>query len=64
VKVLHNEQPMLIPGCPDIYCPFNTFKSIMSRYYKCDFNNVCGIVESKNQACGTSYIFILDNYST
>jgi len=51
---LHNEQPALIPGCPDIYCPFDTFKSIMSRYYNCDFNDVCGIIEAPNEKCEPS----------
>ncbi len=43
VKVLHNEQEMMVPGCGEMYCPFNKFKKLYERYLgpQCNLKKMC-----------------------
>uniref|UniRef100_A0A0A0KSF6 Uncharacterized protein n=1 Tax=Cucumis sativus TaxID=3659 RepID=A0A0A0KSF6_CUCSA len=47
VQVLHNEEPIAMPGCDGSYfCPFNTFKDkIVDPLLKHDFKKLCTVNE-------------------
>jgi len=46
VKVLHNEVPVLVPGCNDIMCPLPTFEATFSKYVNCSWDSWCGVAPS------------------
>eukprot|EP01118_Nematostelium_gracile_P016913 TRINITY_DN7099_c0_g1_i1.p1 TRINITY_DN7099_c0_g1~~TRINITY_DN7099_c0_g1_i1.p1 ORF type:complete len:504 (-),score=114.90 TRINITY_DN7099_c0_g1_i1:44-1555(-) len=50
VKLLHNENEMQVPGCSDLYCPYNELKTIYQdwTFNNCQFDSICGI---KNETC-------------
>jgi multiple inositol-polyphosphate phosphatase/2,3-bisphosphoglycerate 3-phosphatase len=42
VQMLHNEMPMIIPGCKEEFCSFATFKSHYQHILDtCDFEDIC-----------------------
>jgi multiple inositol-polyphosphate phosphatase/2,3-bisphosphoglycerate 3-phosphatase len=44
VKLIHNENEVQIPGCSDMYCPWNQVKTIYQNSVNtCDFDSICGI---------------------
>ncbi|XP_044509303.1 multiple inositol polyphosphate phosphatase 1-like isoform X2 [Mangifera indica] len=45
VQVLHNEQPVPMPGCDDTdFCPFDVFKErIVAPHMKHDYNTLCNL---------------------
>ncbi|XAR71902.1 Multiple inositol-polyphosphate phosphatase [Bertholletia excelsa] len=52
VRVLHNEHPVLIPGCDNSdFCPFEVFKErIVIPHLKHDYNTICNMkVEEPEQ---------------
>jgi len=51
VKILHNEAPVIINGCNDIYCPFEVLKHQLRDYINCSFDNICG--KPVEQFCAT-----------
>ncbi|KAJ1554753.1 hypothetical protein HK405_004152 [Cladochytrium tenue] len=43
VRVLHNEQPIVVPGCAAETCPLDAFKAALAGKIGCDFDvAVCG----------------------
>ncbi|KAJ3339149.1 PHOsphatase [Gonapodya sp. JEL0774] len=52
VRVLHNEVPIVVPGCTITDCPFEIFKTVLSDKVGCDFDGkVCG---NANGTVGTA----------
>jgi hypothetical protein len=41
VKMMLNEKEYVIPGCKDMYCPLETFKSLYQEPLNCDYQTVC-----------------------
>eukprot|EP01016_Furgasonia_blochmanni_P026019 TRINITY_DN27779_c0_g1_i2.p1 TRINITY_DN27779_c0_g1~~TRINITY_DN27779_c0_g1_i2.p1 ORF type:complete len:420 (+),score=55.97 TRINITY_DN27779_c0_g1_i2:64-1323(+) len=41
VKVIFNDKPLFIDGCPDILCPFETISEILMKRVIDDYENVC-----------------------
>jgi len=42
VKLLHNEQELIIPGCDSVYCLLSTFRRIYNdALTRCDLNAMC-----------------------
>ncbi|KAJ3115102.1 PHOsphatase [Physocladia obscura] len=43
VRVSSDEIPIVVPGCPAIICPLDTFRNVLSDKIGCDFDKaVCG----------------------
>jgi len=43
VKLLHNEQEIEFPGCGEMYCPYEKFKSLYQEYLNLNLNQLCGV---------------------
>lgn len=41
VKFLVNEKEVLIPGCPDVYCPFDQLLGLLLVPLECDYQELC-----------------------
>jgi len=41
IQVLSNEIPVLVPGCPDVNCPYDVFRGLFQSYLDCDFDKLC-----------------------
>ncbi|MDP2437823.1 MAG: histidine-type phosphatase [archaeon] len=41
VKYLHNEKEYILPGCPDVYCPYQQFNASLQAALSLDYNTIC-----------------------
>lgn len=43
--VVNENETQVMPGCPDAWCPLDTFLGIVGGSVGCDWKEVCGVDE-------------------